>query len=145
MTTLTPWRTILVLALGAVAPYLWVESLFLWSLNVYTPLLKWLWATFDIRGEWIPVASGVIHSVIVAAVFALALRFIAQREWLVASAIFCLVFLFAFFIPGLFESDRSLSDLLALFAFSLASVLMLLACVVVLFALLSRFPRSHGA
>ena len=133
------------LLLGAVAPYLWVESLFLWSMNVYTPMLKWLWATFGVRGDWIPVASGVIHSVIVAAVFALALRFIARRKWPVASAIFCLVFLFAFFVPGLFESDTSLGDLLALFAFSLASVLVLLACVVVLFALLSRFPRSHGA
>jgi len=145
MRTLTSLRTILVLALGAVAPYLWVESLFSWSLNVYTPMLKWLWATFGLRGEWVAVASGVVHSVIVSAVFAVALRFVARREWPFASVVFCLAFLIAFFVPGLFEKDTGLGDRLAAFAFSLGSVLILLGCVVALFALLSRFPRPHGA
>ena len=145
MNTLAPWRTILVLVLGVAAPYLWVESLLLWSMNVYTPMLKWLWTAFGVRGEWMPAASGVAHSVIVAAAFALALRFIARREWPAASAVFCLAFLVAFVVPGLFESDRSLSDDLVLIAFSLTGALALLACVVALFALLSRFPRSHGA
>jgi hypothetical protein len=144
MKALTPSRTLLVLLLGLMAPYFWVESLLLWSLHVYTPLLKWLSAAFGTTGAWIPTVSGFFHSILVATVLAAALRFIVQREWLVASAAFCLAFLAAFYVPDFFESDVSLNDQFVLFASSLISVLVLLLCVVAFLALLSRFPRPHG-
>ena len=138
-------RIVLAFALGAVAPYLWLEVMFWWSSHFYSPVIHWLWQAFTIKGPWLASFSGAIYSVACAIVLSVALRLIAGRSWLKASVAFCAAFLLSFYVPALFSFDESAQKQTGLILFSLRSVIFLLGCTIAISGVIARYPRPHGA
>lgn len=138
-----PLRLALVLILGAVAPFIWVSSLGWWAGYLYTAAIKWIWATFSIKGLFVFVALDVIHAILVAMVFALLLRLVARRAWRSAVAVFWIAFLAAFFGVGFIQSSEP-AEMTALLVVSWVGVSVLLIAIAVFSAVLAKYPSAKG-
>jgi|CXWL01.1.fsa_nt_gi hypothetical protein len=106
--------------------------------------MKWMWATFSIKGVGVVWLIDAGHSLLLAPIIALALRLVANREWRLEAGAFCVTFLVAFYGPGLFEGF-GFTDIFSLLRLSAVDISVLLVSVVALLAAFARLPRSEGA
>ena len=141
---LSAGRIVAILTIGAVAPFLWVATQNRWSLYVYMPALKWLWAVFALKGQWLAFISNLLHSIVVAAALAVALQLVTRRAWVRASALFCAAFVLASLASIVASDQLTRQDGLGI-AFYFVNAAPLLACVAGFLGLLARIPTPHEA
>jgi hypothetical protein len=129
---------ILPAALGLAGPFLWVTAMGWWSLYVTEPLFRWIWVTFQLKGNVVYFTSAILETIIVAALFGGTLHVFAGAQWLQAVIAFSVAFVLSLLAQAVWEGDVSL---LISFAPSVAAILV---CTAVVCAALSG-RHSHDA
>ena len=108
--------------LGLAGPYLWVTTSFWWTLFTSAALFRWMWVTFSLKGTLAYFVVAAIETIVLAALFGLALRIVAGISWWQPVIAFSVAFVLSLLTEAVWNGDTGLLVYIA------PNVLALLVC-----------------